>query len=73
MPTISEAEKQRRLLAVGSVIGTHVMEGLEPDAETRAIFQRYAEGGLDSDELSEALHAHAFSVASRDLPFAKVA
>ena len=62
MPAISQDEKQQRRRAVRSVIGTHVMEGLEPDATTRSIMNRYAEGELTLEEFSAEMQRHAQTV-----------
>jgi hypothetical protein len=63
MPAISEAEKQRRRQINASVIGSHEMEGLPPDAETIRLLDRYAKGELSREQLSAALTSHAMSLA----------
>jgi hypothetical protein len=62
MSMISESEKQRRRLINESVVGTHIMEGLPPDQETRTLLLKYEEGDLTAEQLSVALHAHAMSL-----------
>lgn len=59
MPPISEQERSRRTAMVQSVLGTHAMEGIEPDAPTLALFRQYESGELTLDELSSAMDAHA--------------
>lgn len=44
-----DAERRRR--GVESALGSLRIEGLEIDAETRAIFDRYIAGDLNIDEL----------------------
>ena len=62
MPTISEAEKQKRRLAIGSVIGTHAMEGIELDATVHSLMDRFAAGELDLAQFSAAMQRHAQTV-----------
>jgi Antitoxin VbhA len=62
MSNISEAEKQRRRRISESVIGTHLMEGLPPDAATRSLLKQYEDGDLTQEDLSDALRAHALGV-----------
>ena len=38
---------------VQNAFGSLVIEGLEPDAETRAIAQRYVNGEITGDEMTE--------------------
>ena len=59
MEMITAAERARRRRIVGSVIGTHEMEGLAPDAETRQILNGYAEGELTEEQFSAAMQSHA--------------
>jgi hypothetical protein len=73
MPTLSEAEKQERRRINASVVGTHLMEGLEPDEATSLLLQRYADGELSAEQLSAALHEHGLAVAARDLVVPQVA
>ncbi len=73
MPTLSEAEKQERRRINASVVGTHLMEGLEPDEATSLILQRYADGELSAEQLSVALHEHGLAVAARDFAVPQVA
>jgi hypothetical protein len=69
MPVISEEEKRRRLQVVESVIGTNTIAGIELDAATHEIFQRFASGDLTLDQFSAAMDAHALELvaAHRDL------
>ena len=62
MPPISEEEKLRRHQSNESVLGTHAMEGLFPDDTTRALLDRYAEGDLTLEQVSEAMDHHAYSL-----------
>ena len=73
MPTLSEAEKQERRRINASVVGTHLMEGLEPDEATSLILQRYADGELSAEQLSVALHEHCLAVAARYFAVPQVA
>jgi hypothetical protein len=59
MQTISEVEKRARLEAVGSVVGTHAMEGIRLDATVELLMNRYAEGELSLEQFSVAMDAHA--------------
>lgn len=56
---ISAAERQERLEAVESVIGTQRAEGIHLNPATHALLRQYAEGELTLDEVSAALDAHA--------------
>lgn len=58
MATISEEEKLQRRHSVLDVLGTHVMEGLEPDATTSLLLEQFAQGELSGEELSAAIDAH---------------
>jgi len=62
MALISEEEKNRRRRIVGSVIGTHAMEGIEPDAHVLVLYKRYESGEFTSDQLDRAMEAHANSL-----------
>jgi hypothetical protein len=59
MATISEDEKRSRHASMQSVLGSHAMEGLFPDAATSALIKRYEEGELTLDQFSEAMDIHA--------------
>jgi hypothetical protein len=50
-------DAERRRPGVESVLGSLRIEGLEIDAETRAIFDRYIAGELGIDELMPRLLA----------------
>ena len=69
MPAITEEEKRRRQEIVLSGLGTSAMEGIEPDAPTRAILARYVSGELTLKQFSSAMDAHAMGLvaAHRDL------
>jgi hypothetical protein len=58
MAQISDEEKLRRRRVNESVIGTNAMEGLELDAETLALMERFAEGELTRQQLSEEIDLH---------------
>jgi hypothetical protein len=64
MPTLSEADKQKRRLAIGSVIGTHAMEGIELDATVHSIMERFAAGEIDLAQFSAEMQRHAQTVGS---------
>ena len=59
MALISKEEMNRRKRMVASVIGTHAMEGITPEAETVALYRRYEEGDLTLEESGLAIDAHA--------------
>jgi hypothetical protein len=73
MPEISEQEKQRRQRMVRSVLGTHAMEGLFPDEPSLSLMRRYEHGELTLDEFSDAMDAHAYSLADSFKPIVSVA
>jgi len=73
MPTISEVEKRQRLLAVGSVIGTHDMEGIELDATVHVLMERYAQGELSLAQFSAAMEDHAQSATTEKVELAGAA
>lgn len=73
MPSISEEEKLRRQRIVRSVTGTNAMEGIEPDAATQALFDRYKSGELTLEEFSSAMDAHAHALVAACRPMAGVA
>jgi len=50
-------ERDRRQRAVESTLGSLRIEGLEIDAETRAIMDRYVDGELGIDEVMPAIRA----------------
>ncbi|MGD0799180.1 MAG: antitoxin VbhA family protein [Acidobacteriaceae bacterium] len=58
MAPITEEEKRHRREGNASVLGTHAMEGLFPDAETVALMDRYAEGEFTIEEFSTAMDLH---------------
>jgi hypothetical protein len=49
--SITEAERLERQSEIDSAIASVRLEGLEPSDEAKAIFQRYADGELTSDEM----------------------
>jgi hypothetical protein len=59
MVEITVQEKMRRRQSIDSVLGSHAMSGLFPDAETLALMQRYTEGEFTLEEWSAAMDAHA--------------
>ena len=73
MPIIYSQEKLRRRRMVDSVLGTHAMEGIEPDAETLVLFEKYVSGEFTMDEFSAAMDAHAYSLVNANRLFAGVA
>ncbi len=54
----SEEARLRRVHEVENALASVRMEGLEPTDEVKALFQRYVNGELSSDELDEALDTH---------------
>jgi hypothetical protein len=70
MPQISEAEKLRRRQSNEDVLGTHAMEGLFPDATTLSLLNRFAEGELTREQLSQAIDRHVAELVAgnRDVP-----
>jgi Antitoxin VbhA len=52
------AETLDRATAVGSVLASFRMEGLEPDAETAALLAQYEAGALSLAELGSAIERH---------------
>ncbi len=73
MVVISENEKLRRQRMVRSVIATHAMEGIEPDAATLALYRRYESGELTMEGFSAAMDAHASELVAVSRPLAGVA
>lgn len=59
MALITEEEQLRRQEIVLSTLGTNAMEGIEPDATSRALLAQYASGELTLDQFSSAMDAHA--------------
>ena len=73
MPAISENEQFRRQRMVRSVIATHAMEGIDPDAATLALYRRYESGELTLEGFSAAMDAHALELVAANRPLAGVA
>ena len=73
MPIISAQENLRRRRMVDSVLGTHAMEGIEPDEKTLGLFERYVCGEFTLDDFSEAMDAHALSLVKANRLLAGVA
>ncbi len=65
MNAITDAERKRRHRIVESTIGTHVMEGLEPDAITRQIMLQWADGEMTMEHFSAAMQRHAEDVLTK--------
>ena len=61
------AEALDRPTAVGSVLASFRMEGLEPDAETAALLAQYAAGSLSLDELGSAIEHHVAQMESGEV------
>lgn len=51
---ITEVEREQRASAVNNALATVRIEGLEPSDDAKALFGRYVEGELSSDELDHA-------------------
>ena len=62
MPIISETEKKRRSRINASVLGTHAMEGMYPDATTQALLRKYEAGELTREQLSAEIDRHVESL-----------
>lgn len=73
MANISEEEKLRRRRIVSSVLGTHAMEGLSPDAGTADLLERYESGELTLDAFSSAMDKHALELVALHRPLVNVA
>lgn len=56
---ISATERQERLEAVESVIGTQRAEGLDLSPGTRALLNKFVDGEMSLDQVSAALDQHA--------------
>lgn len=56
-----------RPTAVGSVLASFRMEGLEPDAETAALLAQYAAGSLSLKELGAAIERHVAQLQSGEV------
>ena len=56
MPAITtDRERMARAREVENALASVRMEGLEPSAEAKAIFQSYVDGVLNSDEMGDAI------------------
>ena len=53
MKAVSQKERSKQ---VASALASVRMEGLEPDAEAAAIFQRYVDGDVTIDEMSASIN-----------------
>lgn len=73
MTIISEEEKLRRQKIVLSTLGTNALEGIQPDAATRALLEQYASGDLTLCEFSSAMDAHAMELVAAHRSLAVVA
>lgn len=62
MAGIADEEKLRRTQSNLDVLGTHEMEGLVPDATTKALLDQFADGQLSREELSAAIDRHVQSL-----------
>jgi hypothetical protein len=56
---VTESEKEERLKAVKSVIGTHLAEGIELDETVHSLMAQFADGELTLDQFSAAMALHA--------------
>lgn len=56
--TTIDRAKIQRAREVENAMATVRMEGLEPSEETKALFQRYVDGELSSEELDRAFEAY---------------
>jgi len=73
MANSSNEEKRRRHEIVLSTLGTNAIEGIEPDARTRAILAQYASGELTLRQFSSAMDAHAMELVAAHRSLAVVA
>lgn len=53
-----ETAKEKRVREVENALASVRMEGLEPSEEMKAMFHRYVEGELTSDELDSAIDTY---------------
>jgi len=56
-----------RSTAIGSVMASFRMEGLEPDAETAALLAQYEAGSLSLNELGSAIERHVAQMGTREV------
>lgn len=54
-PPLTDQERAQREEHYREVLATLRLEGLEPDAETDALFQRYANGEMTLEEMGQAI------------------
>jgi hypothetical protein len=53
--TTTDAARRQRAREVENALASVRMEGLEPSDEAKAMFQRYVDGELSSDELGRTI------------------
>ena len=58
MAVITESGRAQRAKEVENALASVRMEGLEPSDSAKAIFQRYVDGELTSEEMDRAFDAH---------------
>lgn len=56
-PPITEQELKARKTALAESAATNRLEGLEAEPEAELIFERYANGEIDFDEMGSAIDA----------------
>ena len=56
--TISDLARTQRSREVENAMASVRLEGLEPTEQTKALFQRYVDGELTSEQLDRAFEAH---------------
>ena len=57
MAKLTDKERAERRASVSQSLASVRLEGLEPTAEAKAIFERYAEGELTLDEMGQEIQA----------------
>lgn len=55
---IVDQERAQRALEIEDALATVRLEGLEPSAAVKAIYQRYVDGELTADEMDLAMTEH---------------
>ena len=58
MPVLTEQDRVQRKREVESALASVRMEGLEPSEGAKAIFQRYVDGELTSEEMDREFETH---------------
>ena len=56
--TTADRAREQRAKEIENALASVRMEGLEPSDEAKAIFQRYVDGELTSEEMGRAIDEH---------------